>query len=182
MKRGGAALSLSTSAATMPSLAASWRAIASALSPASWNILVSFGFSMGVTSLSFGCDMVAGIRFDGYAKPLLAVQFGDEIVGVAAIQRGGELDHVPVVEKRSALDRQRRAAGIAIEQFRIVATERDRAQALQRARRPATDLLERIVERQLDRIRVGNDRGRHDRRFDRERFLVGEAQAAQTDH
>src|SRR5580765_5370218 len=122
MKRGGAAFSLSTSAPTMASLATSWRAIASALSPASWNILVSFGFSMGVTSLSFVCGMVAGIQFNGYAEPLLAVQFGDEVVGVAAIQRGGELDHAPVVEKRATLDRQCGAAGVAIEQFRILGT------------------------------------------------------------
>ena len=63
------------------------------------------------------------------------MQLGDEVVGVAAVEGTGELDHAAVVEEGAAFDEEAGAAFRQAKQTRLLGIEGDRTQALQCARR-----------------------------------------------
>jgi hypothetical protein len=79
-----------------------------------------------------------------------ALQFGDEVVGVAAVEGSGVFDDAAVVEEGAALDEQPGAAFGQVHQAGLFGVERDGAQALQRARRAQAHFLEGFVQRVLD--------------------------------
>ena len=79
------------------------------------------------------------------------MQLGDEVVGIAAVEGTGELDHAAVVEEGAAFDEKTRAAFRQAKQARLLGIEGDRAQALQRTvmgtRRTTTWALAAAVPR-----------------------------------
>src|SRR5580765_3116176 len=122
MKRGGCARKRSASASMMAALAANWRATASAASAASVCILVVLGAGKRVIVIGSKEKKVSSF----------GVQFGHEVVGIAAIEGTGELDDAAIGEEGAAFDEQTRAAFGQLHQARLFGVESDRAQALQR--------------------------------------------------
>ena len=97
-------------------------------------------------------------RRDGEARVTHCerAQLGDEVVGVAAVDRTGRTRP----RARRAGSRAARPAGPAspvagVQQLRLLGGEQQRAQALQRAHRAVAGALERFVERDADRVQRG---------------------------
>src|SRR5260221_2183792 len=65
-----------------------------------------------------------------WSRALPDREFGDEVVGVAAIIGGSELDRLAAFEKRSPLDVERRAPRCHVEKLRLLCIEEHRVQPL----------------------------------------------------
>src|SRR5688572_2213918 len=124
MKRGGFCFRRATSASITSVLAANWRATAAAASCASACIFVVWAAIIG-SSWSSVCgkpEKDPGSRRDRVESPVRAsfgLQFGDEVVGIAAIERAGVLHDPTVLEEGAAFDEQPRAAFGEIHQPRL---------------------------------------------------------------
>src|SRR5450432_3595681 len=110
MKRGGCSRNVAASRVTAASLAASCRAIAAGASCASANMRV----------LSTAITLLVWLSVMGS----FGLQFGDKIVGIAAIERRSEFDDAAVIEEGAALDCQCRAAGGQVQQARLRCIQR----------------------------------------------------------
>src|SRR5262249_20644496 len=68
-------------------------------------------------------------------RALERAQLGDEVVGVAAVVRLGELDSPPVAQESETLYKKSRVAGFRLQQLGLIGGQQQRMQALQRAHR-----------------------------------------------
>ena len=71
---------------------------------------------------------------DDDARGLFAVQFGNEIVGIAAIERARGFHHPAIGQESAAFDQQAGAAGRHLQQTRGFFVQRHRPQMLQGTR------------------------------------------------
>src|SRR5206468_3433356 len=98
----------------------------------------------------------------------VALQFRDEIVDIAAVPGTGEFDDAAIFEEAAPLDVETGAAGTEAEQAGLRGSEYHGAEALQRAQRTVAELVERLVERILHEVRIGQEVQRHRAAFDRQ--------------
>ena len=132
----------------------------------------------GISSISRRIWVVVGAHGRAlFARPAQP-QFGDEIIGVAPVDGAGEFDHLAARQIGNAFDVQAGDARRHFEQAahrlspRLAAEMRCIART---GRLPVS--LQRRIERGAYSRRVGQHAGRQRGAFDRQRRVVGDAQA-----